>query len=340
MEQIIHPSSLALFALAISFLVRIRSAIRVPTARLTWLASGVGAVALLCCGTLISMPILDGWLGGTNFLSLLQNVAAAVAFWLVAQAVVSQVDFPLHKLFRWPLYIGFLSFVVAFFFIERGATVQDFMLEHADQIAGFLYSSLYLALIAGICLHLVSKIWRTGAQSFATMHLGGAFVTIGCVLQILALASICFSWLPEGASGPVYTLALTSFSGGVVLMAGNMASLALLRLRSTSRVKHSIKSLESILRRKDLEVPARPVMTTTWLNGETALNHLYRSVIAVNDHVHADGSALNDDEKRRVERASHLVSRKMFTKPRKARGRLPRWELNFMKWATKGSKSN
>lgn len=340
MEQIMHPSSLAFFALAIAFLVRIRNAIRVPTARHTWLASGVGAVALLCCGTLISIPALDGWLGGTNSLSLLQNVAAAVAFWLVAQAVVTQGQDPLRKLFRWPIYVGVLSFAVPFFLIERGATAQDFMLERSDQLAGFLYSSLYLALIAGICVYLVTKIWRTGAQSFATMQLGGAFVTGGCVLQILALASICFNWLPAGVSGPVYTLALTSFSGGVVLMAGNMAGLALLRLRSTSRVKHSIKSVESVLRRKDLEVPARPVMTMTWLNGETALNHLYRSVIAVNDHVHADGSSLNDDEKRRVERASHLVSRKMFTKPRKARGRLPRWELNFIKWATKGSKSN
>ncbi|MBS3182342.1 hypothetical protein [Leucobacter manosquensis] len=340
MEQMMHPSNLAFFALAIAFVVRIRNAIRVPTARHTWLASGVGAVALLCCGTLISIPVLDGWLGGTNFLSLLQNVAAAVAFWLVAQAVVTQGHYPLHKLFRWPLYVGVFSFVIPFFLIERGATTQDFMLERSDQLAGFLYSCLYLALIAGICVYLIAKIWRSGAQSFATMHLGGAFVSVGCVLQILALASICFNWLPEGVSRPVYTFALTSFSGGVVLMAGNMAGLALLRLRSTSRVKHSIKSVESILRRKDLEVPARPAMTTTWLNGETALNHLYRSVIAVNDHVQADGSSLNNDEKKRVERASHLVSRKMFTKPRKARARLPRWELNIIEWAAKGSKSN
>lgn len=335
MEQIIDPSSLAFFALAISFVVRIRHAIRVPAARLTWLASGVGAVALLCCGTLIPLPVLDGWLGGTNYISLVQNVAAAIAFWLVAHAVVTQGRYKISQLLDWRLYLGIIAFVVPFFFIDRGTTANDFMFESSDQLAGFLYSSLYLALITGICSYLVVKIWNSGSRSFATLHLGGALVTLGCVLQIVALASICFSWLPADVSDPVYVLALTSFSTGVVLMAGNMAGLALMRLRSTLRVKRSIKSVEQILQVKGLEVQQRPALTQTFLNDPEALTHLYQGVIAVTDHVQAEGaSALDEDEEKRVRQASHLVTRKMFGEPR-GRVRYPRFERAIVNWATK-----
>lgn len=231
LQRFVDPSSLGFFALGIAFLVRIPNVIRVRTARLTWLATGVGALALLYCGTLIPIPVLDGWLGGTNYLSLLQNVSATLAFWLVMQAVITQGRFPLRQLFKWPLYVGIAAFVVPFFFIDRGTTSQDFMFERADQLPTFLYSSIYLAMIAGICVYLSAKVWKGGSLTFAALLIGAQFVILGSLLQIMGLGGICFHWFTDPANTFLYDIGVMSMSGGVVCMAANMAGIALMRVR-------------------------------------------------------------------------------------------------------------
>ncbi|RDV44026.1 hypothetical protein DOE76_14935 [Leifsonia sp. ku-ls] len=80
----------ALLILAVVFLARTLSAVREPRSRLSWLASGAGTLALLTLGTAIPQPVVDGWIGGQNWLNLVQNVLCTVAFWLVTQAAISQ----------------------------------------------------------------------------------------------------------------------------------------------------------------------------------------------------------------------------------------------------------
>ena len=92
----------ALIILAVVFLARTPSAVREPRSRLSWLASGAGTLALLTLGTAIPQTVLDGWIGVQNWLNLVQNVLCTVAFWLVAEAAISQ-DGRRRTLRWWPL---------------------------------------------------------------------------------------------------------------------------------------------------------------------------------------------------------------------------------------------
>ena len=303
-------SSLAFFALGLAFLLRIRAAIRVPASRLTWLASGVGALALLCCGTLIPLPVMDSWLGGTNVISLLQNTLAAVAFWLVAQAVVTQGRIPIRLLPRWPLLAGLTAIIVPFFFIDRGATTADFMYDRAEQFPTFLYSAFYLAFVAWTCVDLFLKVWKNRSRAFAAIFIGAALSTLGTVLQLVTLGSLCFASGESQAIHAAYDIGVGSYTAGAFFIAANMVGMALMKMWKSRRVSRTIDSVEDIMRSNGVAAPPR--LASLRKTPVDDLQHLYADVVAVNDHLHTEGASLSREEWKRLSAASDLVSERMF----------------------------
>ena len=79
-------SLVAFILIAVVLVVRMPSIVSEPSSRLAWLAALFGCAAFACVGVVVPLDILDGWLGGTNVVNLLQNVFATAAFWFIMQA--------------------------------------------------------------------------------------------------------------------------------------------------------------------------------------------------------------------------------------------------------------
>lgn len=336
MASVFDPSSLAFFALALAFLLRIRTAIRVPSSRLTWLATGFGALGLFCCGTLIPLPVMDGWFGGTNLISLFQNVLAATAFWLIMQAVTTEGRIPFRELTQWPLIVAVAGIIIPFLFIDRGTTAKDFMFDRADQVATFIYSAVYLVFIGGICTYLFTTLWKNRTREFTLIFVGSALLALGTFMQLVGLGAICFSWGITAVNETFYQIGLVGYTLGMAAIAANMVLMATMRALSARRIAKSIDSVEGIMRDRGVPAPHR-------LAGERRtpaddLRLLYEDVIAVNDHVQAEGVALSDQEANRVDEASTLISEKMFLTRQSRTARVPEMSGTVLRWAARDVK--
>lgn len=333
MASVFDPSSLAFFALALAFLMRIRTAIRVPSSRLTWLATGFGALGLFCCGTLIPLPVMDGWIGGTNLISLFQNVLAATAFWLIMQAVTTEGRTPFRELTQWPLFVAVAGIIIPFFFIDRGTTARDFMFDRADQVATFIYSAVYLVFIGGICAYLFTKLWKDRTREFTLIFVGSALLALGAFLQLVGLGAICFSWGIPAVNETFYQIGMVGYTLGMAAIAANMVLMAITRARNARKVAKTIESVEGIMRDRGVEAPHR--LATARKTPADDLHLLYSDVIAVNDHVQAEGTSLSDEEAVQVEAASILISEKMFLARQSRAARVPEMSGTVLRWAAR-----
>lgn len=312
MQDTEELARLAFAALVFIFVTRAWRARRVPAARLTWLASGIGALGLLARGAIIPLPILDSWLGGTNVNNLLQNVLATVALWLVMQAVVTRGRSTLTQLRWWPLAALVAVFSAAFFCIDRGSTARDFVVERSDQPALLIYVGVYMAGIAWMCMYLIAKVWRGRSWSYWVLIAGATLLAGASLVEIVFLVTQCFGWGSAATRGFLGPLFEPLFYPGIVLIAMGVAVFAAQRRRRSRSIQSAIATLEDLMRRRGIPLPDRLPIERDQALAEGALSYLYELLIVVHDDEQGGRITLSDRERDTVASADATISAELL----------------------------
>lgn len=303
-------SSFALAGLVFVFVTRARNAMAVPAPRLSWLASGVGSFALFARGYVVPLPILDGFVGGTNLINLIQNTCSTIAFWLVMQAVVTRDKRSPHGLRWWPLMVLVASFSVPFFFIDRGVTSRNFIVEELDQVAMWLYASIYMAGVAGMCIRLAVGVRGRPGKAYRLIVLGSGMVAIGSIIEVIFLTLGCFSL------GTPELLQLTSglfdpfFYGGVVLIAIGIATFAAARRAHERKVRRQLIELEQLATERGLVLP-RGSEDIARVSSYSAVERLYELVIVLHDDERAGSLPFNEEQQRQLTAADETIATRL-----------------------------
>lgn len=212
----------ALIGLVIVAIGRARFAWRSPRARIAWWAAVTGVLALLTQGTVVPLAVLDGVLGGTNVLKLVQNILTMVALWLGIQAGTAPVSARARTL-PWgvPAALGALFAAVFFAALpERGPSSFRFIEDAvATSTGAWLYGVVHMAGIAllGVLLFRSTRESLAGVRPF--FRLGEVGIGLGCLSEILDLTLTRFFVSNEVVSAlfdPLFYLGVLSFVVGIL----------------------------------------------------------------------------------------------------------------------------
>lgn len=292
----------ALIILALVFIARMPSAVREPRSRLSWLASGAGTLALLTLGTAVPQPVIDDWLGGQNWINLLQNVLCTIAFWLVTQAAISQ-DGRNRTIRWWPLGASVAAFTIPFLFIvNRGTTDYYFIPHHVGQTAMWLYASIYMATIASISVSLIRGVRGREARAYRFFRIGATIVIIACVDEIAYLTTARFALVAPPVEDALYRLFDPFFYVGVILIVAGIASFTVVRVLRMMNLRHKLFWLRRVLMRHGFTPPVIE-------DKSDLLGAVYDHVIAIRDRQAMQQLTLIPAEHGLVKRSERIISR-------------------------------
>lgn len=266
---------LVFVALLLTFLLRTRTAISRPYARLAWLASAFGTVAIFTRGPVVPLTQLDSWLGGQNIVFLIQCWAATAAFWLLTEAAGAQ-DTRRPLTIPRPWYIaGYcVLFTIAFFMIEdRSPTVTHFSERYADQLALILCAGLYMAGIAFLTLRLIFRVRTRSASLYWFFRIGSGLIAAGCASEIFSLIAIHVS-PGTSLSEPAGALFDLLFYPGVGVILLGLGAFKLQRhLRKRQMITHQ-SALTQVLRTRNLDISEA---------SELGAHSIYALLVQIND---------------------------------------------------------
>ncbi|QKJ18902.1 hypothetical protein [Microbacterium hominis] len=222
--------AVAFLALLLLTLIRLPSAIREPSSRLTWIATITGLAAVFMVGVVIPLSIVDGWLGGTNIANLIQNILATTAFWFVMQAALTLDGSRFSPRSLWELPAMYLSFTVPFLLIaDRGSTTDEFIKETAEQIGLWAYASLYMGCVILIMIRMLRGIRGRTPRPYIPIRIGAWAILAASLVEILYL-TLRVAGLGRTPSvetiGALFTI---PFYGGVVLVCAGIIMFAVAR---------------------------------------------------------------------------------------------------------------
>jgi hypothetical protein len=288
------------------FIFRARSAYYVRQSRLSWAASGIGALALLTLGTVIPLESLDGMLGGTNVIYVIQNVLATLAFWFVMRASVADPAAPNPgKRRSWPLFLLLIAFVIPFFFItDRAPTSSTFIRDHVDQLGALLCASIYMLGIATISAILITGVRRRQARIYWLFRIGSLLVIVASASEITGLVLNHFGPLSAQETASIaHNLFDPFFYSGVITIVAGIASFTVQKWIRGLVLKRNIRGLAKILDRRHIASP---------VDEDGALvDNLYDLVISIRDQVSARRFELDRGELRRLTSAERWITRNL-----------------------------
>lgn len=213
----------AFLALAVLAIVRIPALARGGASRASWMAVATGAGALFMVGVIVPLEVIDAWMGGSNFVNLVQNVLATVAVWCVAQAVtlLDEGTPPPHA--KTELLVTLCAFSIPFFLMDRGSTSTSFVESNADDPLLWAYASVYMAGIAFMTVRVAARLRGRMARAYMLVRIGLFAMAAASALQI---AYLTLRVLGREAVGIVYVLGelfIPLFYGGIAVVAAGLA---------------------------------------------------------------------------------------------------------------------
>lgn len=292
--------AVAFWCAALIFVVRAPSVWRNPRGRAAWAASGVGALGLLTLGSVVPQTTLDGWLGGTNVINLVQNVCATTAFWCMLRA--STADLPRRPLLAHPLaLLGMVTaFTIPFAAIpDRGTTTFHFIVAGLDQTAMWLYATLYMASVAAITTTTLVRGVPTGRGARGVFRVGLVLVTVASVEEIVSLTADHLVLGPPAVRDALRLAFDPPFYAGIVLVVAAMASFTVRRWGRQARFRRHHSRLAQIVRHHALQ----PVVRSADLHVRT-----YDLVIAIRD-AEVQGRPIAEAELAHVRSAERVLGR-------------------------------
>ncbi|PPH05146.1 hypothetical protein C5C71_16630 [Rathayibacter sp. AY1C1] len=293
---------IALVILAVVFVARIPAAVSQPSSRLSWLASGVGSLALL---TRVH-PGLDRFIGGENYINLAQNLLATTAFWLVMRAALLQSRSTPRFWTRKLILVAMLvSFAVPFLFItDKEPTSETFITEHITQTSTWLYASIYMTAILAISTMLLLGLRRRQARSYGFFVAGSSLVILACIDEIVVLALDHFEVTDLGFRILLRNAFDSLFYCGVILIVTGIASFTLQKAMREARLGRHARRLRRLATRLAVMPPTNGSHGT---QDESAIAVVYDLVIALRDFENAHRGRLTVADARHVAEAEAIV---------------------------------
>lgn len=294
----------ALVVAAAVTIVRAPHAVAHPQTRLSWTAILIASIAFFAR----AYPSLDRYVGGSNVISLIQNLCAVTAFWLLAQAALNQHhQLPIPW---WQLPPLLIAFVVPFLLIRnRGTTSDTFIVDQIAQTGTWLYASIYMAVFGFIAASLLAGLRRRQSRSYRFFLAGCVLVLVACGDEITSLTLDHF-----GVSNLVLRDVLRAafnplFYPGAILVIVGVASFTSIRFGRERLLRHRIRTLDKVCSHLGI---AAGTPSARAPRREPVLD-LYDRVIAIRDHETATHSTLNAADARHVETAEQLVMKYLAT---------------------------
>lgn len=314
------PATIALAFLFALVVVRIPSVFRERSSRLTWLASLVGVFALASVGVAIPLSVLDGWLGGSNFINLAQNILATTAFWLVMQAGRTLDGSVMYRREWWQLPIMIVAFTVPFLLIpDRSLTTAHFIDEHASKPELWAYASIYMLCVVFIMARWFVSIRGRRPRQYILMRVGVISVAIASLIEVLYLTLRVF----VGENGWIDVLGdafIIPFYGGVLVAVSGIAGFTLFR---GVRVG-SLRVLRVLLERANIS-HGLPMAA---LSGDGSSYDTYRLAVRLTDI--ANSQELTRYERILLRLSSYVLDRQMRAPEVVSLSRSPRPELTVI----------
>lgn len=288
-----------LFGLA---LYRLPNAWRHPESRLVWAASFTGCLALASVGVVVALPVLDGWLGGSNLINLVQNILATSAFWLLLQATLTLDGSRFRPAAIWALPVMVASFTIPFFLIrDRGTTDSNFIRERADDWALWAYASLYMLSVVGIMVQIIIGIRGRTPWQYRLIRLGAVLIALGSVLEVAYLTLRVLDSQPHVAVERLGDLFAPPFFGGVVLVTAGIMSFTFAKWSRSGSWWLLEKLLSGTSAAQGIDVPA--------MARDGAVREAYRLAVRLTDL--ANSQALSQREKLSLVAAAGILNRLM-----------------------------
>lgn len=266
---------------------------------------------------------LDGIVGGTNLVTLAADLALTVGVFFLGRSVMKASD---HRSRSVQLALGIPALVVtlvcaiaAFFLIDRGSTITNFMLELGDQPAAAGYSMMhfvYYAIVLTAMAVVSSRQLRInrGIQLLppASLVIGSVFGFALTVVVISmdvahAAASLDLMLAVSVAYGPLYLLTFIFLCLG---FAGQPVARSM-EARSRARTTRALaRQLEPVWTRAVAVRPGISQSEDAAFHADDGETLLHRQVVEIRDAMIDTRVSfeLSDDERGLVERAErHLL---------------------------------
>lgn len=294
--------AVAFLALLVLTLIRLPSAIREPSSRLTWIATITGLAAVFMVGVVVPLPIVDGWLGGTNVANLIQNILATTAFWFVMQAALTLDGSRFKPRSLWELPAMYLSFTIPFLLIaDRGSTTDGFIKETADQLGLWAYASLYMGCVVLIMIRMLRGIRGRKPRPYILIRIG-AWAILGASLLEIVYLSLRVAGLGRTPSveaiGALFTI---PFYGGVVLVCAGIIVFAVARAGR--------RSMNATLGRLLTKASIDRGMVVKPIPDEDPVHETYRLAVRLTDV--ANSQELTTRERVLLRAATEMLDRQM-----------------------------
>lgn len=299
----------ALAGLLLVVALRARVAWRQPRARIAWSAALIGSIALLTQGTVVPLELLDGLLGGTNVLKLVQNVLTMVALWLGIQAGTAPVTARIRTLRWWfPASLAALFAVVFFVAVpERGSSSFLFLENLAVTSTGaWAYGVLHMAGIALVGLLLFRSARPSLPKPRVFFRVGAVGIVLGCVSEMVDLTLSRF-FEPDAVVSalfdPLFYLGVVSFVIGIFVAS-----------RSSTTIR---RRGEDLLARLEPVARERGVRSFAGVPADAAVEtRLHALRVAVEDDAIATSSPLSPAQRALIDEIdAHLTRRTTGVRP-------------------------
>lgn len=296
-------SLVALIVIAVVLVLRMPSVVTVPSSRLSWFAALFGCLAFTCVGVVVPLYTLDGWLGGTNVVSLLQNSFATAAFWFIMQASRTLDGTRFDPRSFWELPVMIATFSVPFFLIpDRGPTSDDFIKLYAPSPFLWAYASIYMSCVAYIMFRMLAGVRGRAPRQYVAIRIGAWGVAAASILEVVYLTLRVVDARPVWLVETIGNGFVVPFYGGVIVMALGMAGFAFVtRTRSSVLVALRVLLLRANTR--------RGLRTDTGDESAEDAYDAYRLAVRLTDI--ANSEPLNRRERAILRAATRVLDRQM-----------------------------
>ncbi|PSS43129.1 hypothetical protein C6401_13860 [Arthrobacter woluwensis] len=183
-----------------------------------YMATVLGAVALFSSGVLIPFTTLDAFLGGTNILHLLRNLAYTGGLWFLQLAVCQVAGATEHRVKGAAVAMICGVFTVCFFVGQRTGTTERFMSDNVGDPWIWAYGSIYMAGILWLSLNIARVIPRK-TPHMLPFRIGGVLMALASIVELINMANGHYFTADSPVSRALYPLFAPLLYGGIAVSA-------------------------------------------------------------------------------------------------------------------------
>ncbi|GAA3640775.1 hypothetical protein GCM10022200_25590 [Microbacterium awajiense] len=239
---------------------------------------------------------VDGLLGGTNLATVVADLALMLGIFFLGRAVAKATEYRprivRYALGRWVLAVALVCTVVAFAFIDRGATTTTFMLDYGAQPAAaaysmtqFVYDGIVLTAMAAVTTRQIRHGRGADRLPAISLLIGSALgLLLAAVVIAMDIAHVTGSIAVMLSLGAAYSpLFLATF---LFLCVGLAAQPAIRWLRARTRVnatRRFISQTTPMWQRANRVRPGMSQHDAAAYNAADPETRLHRQLVEIRD---------------------------------------------------------